>query len=84
MALLFSLRFFIGKTRGEKVVGRFYKLFILKCVFFSSLGGIITGIPVILRSGDLNQSNLLRRFLALGYCSIPMNQFGGELNDFNK
>lgn len=84
MALLFFLRFLISKTRGEKAVGRFCIFSILTYVFLSFLGGGIIRLPLIGVFGDLNQSCLLRRFPALGYCSIPMNRFGGELNDFNK
>ena len=84
MTLLCSLRFLINETRGIKATGRFYRFFILNFAFLRFLGGIITSLPVIGVCGDLYQSYLLRRFLTLGYCLIPINGFGGELNDFNK
>lgn len=41
MTLLFSLRFLINKSKGEKAVSRFYSFFILNCIFLRFLGGII-------------------------------------------
>lgn len=83
MTLLFFLRFLINKTRGIKAFGRF-RIFILNWSFLSFLGEIIFALVTIGVCGYLYRSCLLRRFLALGYCSIPINGLGGEFNDFNK
>ena len=80
MTLLYSLWFSISKTGGKKTIGRFYRFFILNLF----LGGIIRTNQLTGVCGYLYRSCLLRRFLTLGYCSIPINGLGGELNDFNK
>jgi hypothetical protein len=84
MTLLFSLPFLINKTRGNKAVSCFYRFSIIDCIFSSFLGEIIHTHHVIGVCVYLYRSCLLRRFLTLGYCSIPMNGLGGEFNDFNK
>jgi hypothetical protein len=84
MTLLLSLRFLINNTRGKKAVSRFFRLFVLNFVLLSFLGEIIHAQQIIGVCGYLYRSCLLRRFLTLGYCSIPMNGLGGEFNDFNK
>ena len=84
MILLFSFRFLINKTRGKKAVGRFYRFSIFNCVFLGFLGEIIHTLRVIGVCDYLFRNCLIQRFLTLGYCSIPKNRLGGELNDFNK
>ena len=84
MTLLFSLRFLINKSKGEKAVNRFYMFFILNCVFLRFLGEIIHTYKINRVCDYLYRSCLLRRFLTLSYCSIPINVLGGESYDFNK
>lgn len=88
MALLFFLWFLISTSQGKKAFSRFNRFFILKCIFLSFLGEIIHTRNIDHNvdgvCGYLYRSCLLRRFLTLGYCSIPINQLGGESNDFNK
>lgn len=84
MALLFFLRFLISTSQGKKAFSRFNRVFILNCNLLSFLGEIIHTHNIDGVCGYLYRSYLLRRFLALGYCSIPINRLGGESNDFNK
>jgi hypothetical protein len=79
MTLLLSLRLLINKTIGIKTVGRFYKFFVFNCVLLSFLGEIILTLPAKGVFDYLNRSCLLRRFLAVGYCSIPINELGGRI-----
>lgn len=84
MILLFFLQFLISKSQEKKAVGRFNRFFILNCILLRFLGEIVHRYQTNGMRGYLYQSCLLRRFLTLGYCSIPINVLGGESNDFNK
>ena len=72
MTLLSSLRFIIDQTRGIKTISRFYKVFDVNCDFLSFLGENNPYSPVN-RRFRLYRSFLLRRFLTIGCCSIPIN-----------
>ena len=79
MTLLLSLCFLINKTMGIKAAGRFYKYFIINHVFLSILGQIFHTIRIIRVCGYLYRSCLLRRFITVGNCSIPINGLGGRI-----
>ena len=76
MTLLLSLCFLMNKTMGIKAAGRFYKYFIINRVFFSILWQIIHTLRMC---GYLYLSCLLRRFITVGNCSIPINGLGGRI-----
>ena len=84
MSLLFSLQFLNNKASRIKAAGHFNKFFDVICSFLSFHRHIISALQIIGMCGYLYWSCLLRRFITLGYCSIPQIRIGGELNDFNK
>ena len=78
------LLFLINRANRIKAAGHIIKFLVVSCSFSSFHRHIVSAHQITGMCGYLYCSCLLRRFLTLGYCSIPMFRIGGELNDFNK